>query len=102
MAKLTPKQVRALKAQAHHKNVIVQTGGKGLTQAVIDEARGALEQHELLKVKLVAGVEERKYMAAELCKALDAELVQLIGQVAVIYRLNTDRAAYGAILKTAK
>jgi RNA-binding protein len=64
-------------------------GSKGLTTAVIDETNLALLSHELIKIK-INGAEkaERLLMANELCQQLQAELVQLIGSTAIVYRKN--------------
>jgi len=47
----------------------------------------ALEDHELIKVKLGRGFSNaRKPAANELADATDAHLVQVIGRVVVLYR----------------
>lgn len=78
-----------LKAQAHHLKPVVLLGAKGLTQAVIEETNVALEAHELIKVK-INGAEkaDRQLIAEALCSSLNADLVQLIGNTAIIYRKN--------------
>ena len=78
-----------LKAKAHHLKPVILLGAKGLTPAVVDESNLALLIHELIKVK-INGAEkpERLAIANELCQQLQAELVQLIGHTAVIYRKN--------------
>ncbi|WP_133139803.1 ribosome assembly RNA-binding protein YhbY [Legionella genomosp. 1] len=78
---------QSLKAKAHHLKPVIQIGAKGLTQAVIDETNIALQAHELIKVKIY-GVEkeDRQPMFTEICETLHAELVQLIGNIAIIYR----------------
>ncbi len=78
---------QSLKSLAHHLKPVVLMGAKGLTQAVIDETHVALQAHELIKVK-IHGMEkaDRLAVAAELCQRLKAELVQLIGSTAIIYR----------------
>ncbi|KTC72437.1 putative RNA-binding protein [Legionella birminghamensis] len=82
---------QSLKAKAHHLKPVIQIGAKGLTQAVIDETNIALTAHELIKVKIY-GVEkeDRQPMFSELCESLHAELVQLIGNMAVLYRKNEE------------
>ena len=79
-----------LKADAHHLHPVVMIGAKGLTPAIIAETDIALETHELLKVK-INGAEKahRHEMAEQLCTALHATLVQLIGNIAVLYRKRT-------------
>lgn len=80
---------QSLKARAHSLKPVVLIGAKGLTPAVVEETNAALLAHELIKVKLY-GVEkpERKLIAESLCESLKAELVQLIGNMVVVYRKN--------------
>ena len=81
-----------LKAKAHHLKPVVLLGAKGLTPAVIDETNNALLIHELIKVK-INGAEkpERIMIATDLCQQLQAELVQLIGNTAIVYRKNPEK-----------
>jgi len=81
-----------LKAKAHHLKPVILLGAKGLTPAVIDETNNALLIHELIKVK-INGAEkpERTIIATDLCQQLQAELVQLIGSTAIIYRKNPEK-----------
>lgn len=82
---------QSLKAKAHHLKPVILLGTKGLTQAVIEETNIALIAHELIKVKINgAEKEDRQAIAAELCTQLQADLVQLIGNTAIIYRKNEE------------
>lgn len=84
---LSTEQQRALKKQAHHLNVIVQSGAAGLTEAVIAEIERALTDHELIKIRLVADDrEQRKTMITTLCEQLHAACVQQVGHTAALYR----------------
>lgn len=89
---LTSAQNRFLRGQAHELRAMLQVGGKGITEAVIAEVDGALEHHELIKVK-VAGEdrEQRDAMIAELTERTRAALVQRIGHSAVLYRPSQDK-----------
>lgn len=83
---------KSLKAQAHHLKPVVLLGAKGLTEAVIAETDIALVSHELIKVKINgAEKQDRMIIAKELCDQLRAELIQLIGNTAIIYRKNEDK-----------
>ncbi|NZA27049.1 ribosome assembly RNA-binding protein YhbY [Luteimonas sp. SJ-92] len=89
---LTAAQSRFLRGQAHGLKAILQVGGKGLTGAVVSEVDGALEHHELIKVKVMAGDREaRDAMVADLASRCAAALVQRIGNVAVLYRPSKDK-----------
>ncbi|WP_141456073.1 ribosome assembly RNA-binding protein YhbY [Pseudoxanthomonas sp. z9] len=89
---LTSAQTRFLRGQAHDLKALLQIGGKGVTPAFIAELDGALEHHELIKVK-VAGEdrEARDAMIAELAEQTGAALVQRIGHTAVLYRPSKER-----------
>lgn len=78
-----------LKAKAHSLKPIVFIGDKGLTEAVINEIDNALTAHELIKIK-IRGQEkqERIALSEQLCPAVEADLVQHIGNILVLYRQN--------------
>ena len=85
------KEKHDLRARAHHLKPVVTLGAAGLTDAVVAETDLALEHHELIKVKIVgADRKERGDTAGRLCARTGAELIQLIGQVAILYRQNED------------
>lgn len=86
---LTPKARQALKAKAHKLKPVVLIGNNGLTAAVNKEIDRALTDHELIKVKIATNDRElRRALFAEICTANQAELVQMIGTIGVIYRKN--------------
>lgn len=78
-----------LKSKAHHLKPVILLGAKGLTPAVVDETNVALVAHELIKIK-INGAEksDRQAMVLDLCQQLKAELIQMIGHIAVLYRKN--------------
>jgi RNA-binding protein len=89
---LTNTQLRFLRGQAHELKAMLQVGGKGITDALVAEVALALEQHELIKVKVAAADRDaRDGMIGELVERCDAALVQRIGHVAVLYRPSTER-----------
>lgn len=85
---MNPIQKKKLKAQAHALNPVVMIGQAGLTDAVIKEINVALDAHELIKIKIRADREDRAAISEQICAQTHAELVQSIGQIAVVYRLN--------------
>jgi RNA-binding protein len=88
---LSPNQKRYLRGLAHALRAVILTGNKGVTPAVIKELSLALDQHELVKVKLGDDRDERKVQIAALAEASRAELVQSIGRVATFYRRNDEK-----------
>ena len=84
---LTSKGRQALRARAHALKPIILLGAQGLTQAVQLEIDRALHDHELIKIRLQApNKEERRALIETICEHQKAESVQLIGNVATIYR----------------
>jgi RNA-binding protein len=86
---LSPKAKQALKAKAHKLKPIVLIGNNGLTDAVNKEIDRALHDHELIKIRIQTNDRElRRTLLTELCVHNQAELVQVIGNIGVIYRLK--------------
>ncbi len=83
-AQFDNKQLRAI---GHKLKPVVTVGGNGLSETVIAELDRALNQHELIKVKLAVGSREAKAgVSAELCETMGAELVQSIGNIVLVLR----------------
>jgi RNA-binding protein len=85
---VNPIEKKKLKAQAHPLNPVVMIGQSGLTPAVLKEINLALDAHELIKVKIRAERDDRSLIREQICTDTHAELIQSIGQVAVLYRKN--------------
>ncbi|MBE8189601.1 MAG: YhbY family RNA-binding protein [Candidatus Thioglobus sp.] len=63
------------------------TGRQGLSAAVLAELELSLTKHELLKIKISADNSEQKQQIIEkIIEFSQAHLVQVIGNVLVIYR----------------
>ncbi|MDO9167543.1 MAG: ribosome assembly RNA-binding protein YhbY [Methylobacter sp.] len=82
---------KKLRAQAHSLKPVIMIGQAGLTAAVLAEIELALNIHELIKVRIRAEREDRKLISEKICTDTGAELIQGIGQIIVIYRLNPDK-----------
>lgn len=82
--RLDNKQLRAI---GHKLKPVVTVAGDGLSEGVLAELERALEQHELIKVKLAVGDRSAKSaLTDELCTRSGAELVQGIGNIILILR----------------
>lgn len=86
---MNPSIKKQLKQRAHSLKPVVQTGAKGLTEAVHAEIDVALNAHELIKIKLIAGDKPtRQTMITSIITQHQAELIQDIGHTLTIYREN--------------
>ena len=77
---------RQLVAIGHLLSPVVTVGNKGLSETVIEELERALDDHELIKVKLQAEREQRKVLVEQICSQLCAELIQQVGKIILILR----------------
>lgn len=76
-----------LKALAHPLSPLVLIGAEGLSGGVCQAVSVALEDHELIKVRLTQGYEgDRHEAATALGAAAGAAVVQVIGRMIVLYR----------------
>jgi len=68
---------------------VVMVGQHGLRDTVLEEISIALDFHELIKIKVSAGDrDERDAIIASIIDETRAELVQRIGNMAVLFRRN--------------
>lgn len=88
---LSNPQKRYLRGLAHDLKAVVMVGAKGITDSLVAELDLALEQHELVKVKVAAEDRDtRDASIAVLSERTGASLVSRIGHTAIFYRRSTD------------
>ncbi len=86
---LSNEQKKAYRSIGHTLNPVVTVAGQGLSAGVMEETNRALNDHELIKVKVSVGDRDvRDAVIAELLQSTGAELVQRIGNIALILRRN--------------
>lgn len=89
---LTSKQRAQLRAMANSLNTVVQIGKDGLTGPVIGQVNDTLEARELIKCRVLENsLLDAKQCAATLSVQARAEVVQVIGNVFVLYRQSHDK-----------
>lgn len=88
---LSTRERAALKARAHALEPVVRLGHAGLSDAAAAQVDGALEAHELIKVKIGEGDRDaRATLADALCARTGAALVQRVGRVLILWRPRLD------------
>ena len=87
MAALSIQERKRLRQIGHALNPVVMLGGQGLSENVIEEINRALNDHELIKVK-VAGEdrEARQAIITDMSAKTEAEIVQTIGKIVLLYK----------------
>jgi|SRR5947209_16065389 len=88
---LSSKERAALRGEAHHLAASVHIGQHGLTASVRQSLEDALRTHELVKIQFGRNADvDVKGAANELAQAMSADIVQVIGKTATLYRENPD------------
>ena len=90
MGELKGSQRKYLRGVAHSYRPVVQTGKEGLSESVVQAIDGALDAHELIKVKIAAERDEREQIVPVIQARLNCECVGTVGRMAILYRENPD------------
>ena len=94
MSALTGKQRRHLRALGQQLSATLHVGHDGVTDAVVAQADAQLTAHELIKIRVSENAPESRHDVAEaLAARTGAELAQVIGRTALLYRRRADEPA---------
>ncbi|MBP5980728.1 MAG: ribosome assembly RNA-binding protein YhbY [Halomonas sp.] len=86
---LSQAQKKAFRSIGHHLNPVVTVSENGVSENLLAELNRALNDHELIKVKLALPErDDRAAMLNQLVTDSRAEVVQTIGKMALLYRKN--------------
>lgn len=88
---LSSKQRKYLSSLAVNIQPTVMLGKDGSSAAVKQALSDELAIRELIKLRFVSNKEERNELARELAESVGAELVRVIGNVAIFYRPFKDK-----------
>jgi RNA-binding protein len=84
---LSQAQKKQFRTIGHQLNPIVTLGDSGLSANVKKELNRALEDHELIKIKVPAAERtEKQKLIDSICQSGQCELIQRVGNVALLYR----------------
>ncbi|NIR46968.1 MAG: ribosome assembly RNA-binding protein YhbY [candidate division Zixibacteria bacterium] len=84
---LTGKEKRALRAEGTQLKPELWIGKEGISDGTIQALNNSFNTKELVKIKLQEKFPlEKKEAAAILCQRSEAELVQIIGNMLLLYR----------------
>lgn len=101
LMELTSAQIKRLRAESHRLNMkpIVIIGQKGMSENLHKEIELALDHHEMFKLR-IPGLEKaaKRELAQQICAQHDAQLIQSIGNVIVIFRPNPETNRFAALV----
>ena len=86
---LSGKALRHLRALGHDLDPVIAVGKNGVTDSLAKEAKRALHDHELIKVRVMQEAPvDRQEAAEDLAQRTDAVLAQVLGRTFLLYRRN--------------
>ena len=86
---LSEPQKKFLRGLGHQLKPLVIVGDAGLSESLLAEFESTLDHHELMKVRVRVGDRDtRDKIISQLCRNANAQLIQRIGNVALLYRPN--------------
>jgi RNA-binding protein len=89
---LSNKQKQFLKGLAHSLKPVVQLGNNGLTEGVLAEIEGAINHHELIKVKVPTDDKAEKALIMDaIVRETGAVKLQTIGHVLVLFKPSDEK-----------
>lgn len=87
---LSKNQLKYLRGLCHQLHPVVMVAEKGLTETVMEAIQLALNDHELIKIRIRTEREQRASHMDTITQSTGAQLVQKIGQVACYYRRHPE------------
>ena len=88
---LSSRERAELRAKAHHLPVAVHVGHQGITPAIRTTLDDALRTRELVKIQFSKNADvTAKESANDLAREVQADVVQVIGRTATLFRENPE------------
>lgn len=95
---LTGKQKAKLRALGHHLNPVVQVGSDGVSEGVIAATAQALEDHELIKVKIAEEDREGRVASVDaLVNGTGSEVAQTLGRTVLLFKKRKKKTKFGTL-----
>ncbi len=86
---LNEHQKKYLRGLGHQLKPLIMVGDSGLSESVLAEYESTLAHHELIKVRVRVGDRAaRDEIINKLCEDSSAQLIQRVGNVALLFRQN--------------
>lgn len=95
---LTEEQKKRLRGLGHKLKPVVTVGAGGLSTSLLEEFDRSLAHHELMKVKVSVGDrQERDQVVTALCEHSGADLIQRVGNIALLFLRKRKDSRFTAI-----
>ena len=83
---LTEEQKKRLRGLGHKLKPVIIVGAGGISESLVEEFERSLAHHELMKIRVNVGDrDERDQAITHLCERSHAELIQRVGNTALLF-----------------
>jgi RNA-binding protein len=87
--KIKQSEKKALKAAGHKLKPVITIGMNGLSKSLLLEFEKTIDHHELIKIRIrISDKSSRKELIEELCYKSKSQIVNTVGNTAIIFRKN--------------
>lgn len=90
MRALSSRERKTLRGMAHPLEPMLHIGKQGVTAGVLRQVDDSLKHHELIKVKFLAGKDEKAALCDTIAQELGCSVAGVVGHIAILYRQNED------------
>ena len=90
MRDLTSRERKTLRGLAHPLEPILHIGKQGVTPGVLRQIDESLGHHELIKVRFLAGKDEKDELCETIARELGCSVAGVVGHIAILFRQNED------------
>ncbi len=95
---LTEQQKKRLRGLGHKLKPVIIVGSGGLSNSLLEEFERSLDHHELMKVRVNTGDRaERDAAIQALCEHSAAQLIQRVGNIALLFRKKNEGSKFAAL-----
>ncbi len=92
---LTGKQRSYLRARANKMDPVLHIGKEDISEAVVEQLDEALTDHELVKGRVLNNsMMDSRTAAGELAERCNCDVVQVIGNIFILFRRNQEEPIY--------
>ncbi|MFW6237990.1 MAG: ribosome assembly RNA-binding protein YhbY [Halanaerobiales bacterium] len=92
---LNGKQRSFLRGQGNDLDPVIHIGKNGISEELVEQTDKALDDHELIKVRVLENsLFSTRQAADELAEKTNADVIQVIGSVFLLYRRNEEEPVY--------
>ena len=90
MKRMNSSTRNTLRKLAHALDPVVMVGKHGLTDQLLLKVDGALNDHELIKIRFIDYKTEKKALSLQISHKTASDIIGIVGNVLILYRQHPE------------